>query len=236
MKKSVFDNFSKLKHEKNIREIYLFGSMARGDQDEYSDMDILIVIDNCLEDEYIKLKDKYASCLDVPVSWVSVYRINKILNMHKIGSYFLWHIKKEGKVIYSRDDELASLLLTLPKYANVEKDIDEYSEILLDIERELENELMCVEYELAVMASLIRNTCIAISYLSERLDFGRNSVVLFCFSKYKLNITMKEYEELYKYRLYHTGKINTVPKGKIAQLIKWIRIEKELLEIAKRGV
>ena len=46
---------------------------------------------------------------------------------------------------------------------------------------------------------------------------------------------MEEYEELYKYRLYHTGKISTVSKGEIGQLIKWISIEKELLEIAKRG-
>ena len=45
MNKSLLDSISKVKEEKNVEEIYLFGSVARGDEDEYSDIDILIVID-----------------------------------------------------------------------------------------------------------------------------------------------------------------------------------------------
>ena len=87
---------------------------------------------------------------------------------------------------------MPSLLLTLPRYNNTENDLEEYSEILSDIKCELNDEYICVEYELAVLASLVRNTCIAISYLDERLDFGRNSAVMYCFSKYKINISLKE--------------------------------------------
>ena len=54
MNKSLLDSISKVKDEKNVEEIYLFGSVARGDEDEYSDIDILIVIDDCTEDEYIE--------------------------------------------------------------------------------------------------------------------------------------------------------------------------------------
>ena len=128
---------------------------------------------------------------------------------------------------------MPSLLLTLPRYNNTENDLEEYSEILSDIKCELNDEYICVEYELAVLASLVRNTCIAISYLDERLDFGRNSAVMYCFSKYKINISLKEYKELYQYRLYHTNKIEYVPKGKVEQLKKWIEIENDLLKIAK---
>ena len=53
MNKSLLDSISKVKEEKNVEEIYLFGSVARGDEDEYSDIDILIVIDDCTEDENI---------------------------------------------------------------------------------------------------------------------------------------------------------------------------------------
>ena len=205
MNKSLLDSISKVKEEKNVEEIYLFGSVARGDEDEYSDIDILIVIDDCTEDEYIDWKNKFSNYLDIPVSWISLYRHSKILRMYESGSYFLWHIKKEGKIIYSRSNEMPSLLLTLPRYNNTENDLEEY---------------ICVEYELAVLASLVRNTCIAISYLDERLDFGRNSAVMYCFSKYKINISLKEYKELYQYRLYHTNKIECVPKGKVEQLKK----------------
>lgn len=103
MNQIIVSNIKKLSNEQNIREIYLFGSFARGDQDQYSDIDILIVIDDCTENEYIYYKDSFAQILKVPVSWLSVYRIGKIRKMHNSGSYFLWHIKKEGKVIYSSD-------------------------------------------------------------------------------------------------------------------------------------
>ena len=190
MNKSLLDSISKVKEEKNVEEIYLFGSVARGDEDEYSDIDILIVIDDCTEDEYIDWKNIFSNYLDIPVSWISLYRHSKILRMYESGSYFLWHIKKEGKIIYSRSNEMPSLLLTLPRYNNTENDLEEYSEILSDIKCELNDEYICVEYELAVLASLVRNTCIAISYLDERLDFGRNSAVMYCFSKYKLNSSL----------------------------------------------
>ena len=236
MNQIIVNNIEKLSHEQNIREIYLFGSFARGDQDQYSDIDILIVVDDCTENEYIKYKDSYAQILEVPVSWLSVYRIDKIKKMYNSGSYFLWHIKTEGKVIYSRDNELESLLLTLPRYTNIENDLNEYSEILSDIKDELDNKYISIDYELSVLASLVRNTCIAISYLNGKLDFGRNSVVIYCSSRYGLDIDLAEYEALYQYRLYHTGKIEKVPKGKMEQLKKWIKVEEVLLEIAKRGV
>lgn len=232
---SLLDDIGKLQKEKNIREIYLFGSVARGEQDEYSDIDILIVIDDCSEEEYIALKDKFAYLLNIPVSWLSVYRITKIMKMYTSGSYFLWHIKKEGKVLYSRNGELAGLLLTLPRYAGIESDLKEYDEILSDVRRELNNEYISVNYELAVLASLVRNTCIAISYLNGKLDFGRSSVVLYCFSEYTISVSLEEYEALYQYRLYHTGKISSVPEGEIECLKRWIQIESDLLEIAKRG-
>lgn len=236
MKVNPLGNIGKLTKEGNIREIYLFGSTAREEQDEYSDIDILIVIDDCSEEEYIKLKDKYAAFLNVPISWISVYRNNKIMKMYARGSYFLWHIKKEGKVLYSRGGELENLLLTLPRYADVESDLAEYDEILADIKCELENELISVGYELAVLASLVRNTCIAISYLNNRLDFGRNSAVMYCFSKYNFNVSLEEYKELYQYRLYHTGKVDCAPGDNMDSLKKWIKIESDLLEVAKRGV
>ncbi len=236
MELHLISNIDELRKERNVREIYLFGSVARGDYDEYSDVDILIVIDDCTEDEYIKIKDRYAILLNVPVSWLSVYRVSKIIQMHAVGSYFLWHIKKEGKELYSKEGELASLLLTLPQYAKVRSDLEEYESILADMECELNSEYISVEYELAVLASLVRNTCIAISFVNGRLDFGRNSVVLHCFTEYDFDICQEEYNRLYQYRLYQTGKMNSVPEGEKDFLRKWIEVERKLLFILKKGV
>lgn len=232
----IIENIIQLKFQDNIREIYLFGSVARGDQDEQSDVDILIVIDDCSEDDYIKYKKEYASILQIPVSWISLYRKKKILKMHEKGSYFLWHLKQEGKVLYSRENELDKLFSTLPRYRSMKEDIKEYQQILDDVKEELHNVYLCIEYELSVLASLVRNTCIMLSYLNNRFDFSRNQVVKYCIDKYQIDISLEEYKALYQYRSYETGKIQEVVKGKIDDINKWVKVEKQLLDIAEKEV
>ena len=232
----IMENIIQLKRQGNIREIYLFGSVARGDQDEQSDVDILIVIDNCSEDDYIKYKKEYASILQIPVSWISLYRETQILKMHEKGSYFLWHLKQEGKVLYSRENELDKLFATLPRYRGMKEDIKEYRQILDDVNEELHNVYLCIEYELSVLASLVRNTCIMLSYLNNRFDFSRNQVVKYCIDTYKIDVSLEEYRALYKYRSYETGKIQRVEKGKIEDINKWVKVENQLLDISEKEV
>lgn len=235
MRESLID---KLSNEINISEIYLFGSYARKDNDENSDIDILIVIDDCNEKEYISYKEKFAKTLHVPVEWISLYRASKILRMYQYGSYFLWHIKKEGINLYSRNNQLEKLLETLPKYKNVRNDLTEYKQIVEDIEHETEESYFDIDYELSVLASLVRNTCIAIAYLNGKFDFGRNSVIITCkqICNNSINFTLDEYIELYKYRLYQTGKLNSVKAGSKKLVLFWLECEKSLLEIALEGV
>ncbi|WMJ90286.1 nucleotidyltransferase domain-containing protein [Anaerocolumna sp. MB42-C2] len=224
--------------EKNIMEIYLFGSVARGENDEYSDIDILIVIDDCEEKEYVNYKRMFAEKLKVPVEWISLYRLSKIERMFKNGSYFLWHIKKEGIKQYSRSGDLEKLLISLPKYDGVLNDLMEYKQIVNDIYNELSNSYININYELSVLASLVRNTCIAIAYLNNEIDFGRKSVIITCKKIYKeqITFTLDEYSKLYDYRLFQTGKKYNVDNGSKEMLEYWIKCENELLEIAMEGV
>ncbi len=231
-------NFEKLAGQNIIEEIYLFGSVARGEDDQFSDVDILIIVQDCTEEEYIELKDYYAKILDIPVEWISLYRISKVEKMYNRGSYFLWHIKKEGIKLYSKTDWLEILLKTLPQYKDMEKDLQEYCDILKDIDLELQNEYIDSNYELSVLASLVRNTCIVLSYMNNRFDFGRESVIITCKDIYKKQIlfSLDEYIELYKYRLFETGKLNTLEKGSIELIKKWIYYERKLLKMALKGV
>ena len=47
---------------------------------------------------------------------------------------------------------------------------------------------------------------------------------------------MDEYKKLYMYRHYETGKLKQVPIGEKKDLKKWLLIEKQLLNIAKKEV
>ncbi len=229
----IKDRISEIVKYNNVREIYLFGSVARGDSDKYSDIDLLIVIDDCSENEYISLKNAFSKMMGIPASWISQYRISKVINMYEKGSYFLWHIKKEGVLLFTRNNQLPTLLLSLKKYNNVDDDLKEYHEIVFDIEKELSNKFLCEEYELAVLASLVRNTCIAIAYIDEKFEFGRYSAVEYCFLKYNIKVEISEFQKLYLFRLYQTGKVDAINKGDVGLINKWIAVEKELLEIAK---
>lgn len=238
MKKISIERLQDLETIENVEEIYLFGSVARGDDDEYSDVDILIIINECTDDEYIEYKEQFANILEVPLDWISLYKESKIRKMYDNGSYFLWHIKKEGIRLFSRCNKLNNLLKTLPKYKGIKEDLEQYLEILNDVKKELESEDICVNYELAVLASLVRNTCIAIAYLNNRYDFGRESVIISCIEEYpqKIKFTLREYNELYKYRLFQKGKLTEIAEGSREMLKTWMTYELQLLELALEGV
>ena len=64
-----------------IEDIYLFGSYARNEQDKYSDIDLLVIIQRCDENEYIQLKKNLSKQLNMPQEWISIYQKDKILEM-----------------------------------------------------------------------------------------------------------------------------------------------------------
>lgn len=234
-------NINKLLDFTNITEIYLFGSVARGDQDEFSDTDILIIIDDCNEYDFIYYKNKFANILNVPPSWISLYKFSKIKLMYNKGSYFLWHIKKEGIKLFSKTNKFTQLLDTLPSYKDALKDIKEYKEILNDIEIEYNNpftEYINYTYELSVLSSLVRNICITLAYINNVFDFGRISVIITIKKIYKSSIcfSLNEYNELYSYRLYQTSRIKKIKQGTSNLLNKWIEIVHSLINLAIKEV
>ena len=133
--------------------------------------------------------------------------------MHSYGSYFLWHIRTEGRILFSQSGLLEGLLQTLPAYSRIDDDLNDYSLIAKDIRESLESGFFVVQYELAILASLVRNTCIAICYMHDKFQFGRVSPVKITLELLgsRVSFTIEEYEELYSFRLARIRK-NTEPK------------------------
>lgn len=105
-----------IKQQEKIEEIWLFGSYARGEQDQYSDLDILVIMQECKEEEYKRMKLQLSQNMGIPLEWISLYEIHKIEEMAQKGSYFLWHIKQEGRMLYSKRSFLKNILENLPEY------------------------------------------------------------------------------------------------------------------------
>lgn len=93
-----------IKQQEKIEEIWLFGSYARGEQDQYSDLDILVIMQECKEEEYKRMKLQLSQNMGIPLEWISLYEIHKIEEMAQKGSYFLWHIKPgRQNVIFQKE-------------------------------------------------------------------------------------------------------------------------------------
>jgi hypothetical protein len=82
--------------------LYLFGSYSRGDFDEYSDLDILLIYNGELNEnneinKIIKNKEQELNKL----SNVSIYSVDSLNHYYNIGHLFAWHLALESKLIYT---------------------------------------------------------------------------------------------------------------------------------------
>lgn len=92
--------------EANASSIVLFGSQAREDEDEFSDVDLLVVSNLTVEANEIscsrRLRSKIPKALLPKNRWLSlmVYSQDEFERMYCRGSLFVAHILWEGVVLY----------------------------------------------------------------------------------------------------------------------------------------
>lgn len=196
----------------NVETVCLFGSIIRGDFDEFSDIDILIVIDDCDDILFFESKKLIENELGLPAHWISLYRKSTIQELRDYGSYFLWHVKNEGKILYSKTGFIERILNSIKEYTKVRSDLECYLVVCNDIRKSIQMDNLTFSYELSLLASLARNTCIAITYLCGIKVFGRVSAVETCKNilGQDLPFSIDDYIDLYKFRIAYTRNIKGI--------------------------
>ncbi len=86
----------------NLLRVVLYGSKARGDFSQHSDLDILVTVsrlDHLLRRKISDLGYDVGLRFDLPLS-VKVFDVQHEENMQSIGIPFMLNVRREGKAIY----------------------------------------------------------------------------------------------------------------------------------------
>lgn len=132
-------------------EIYIFGSMTRGEVSSTSDADVLVIQDNPEQDLF-------------PPSW-SVYSKKTIETYFAVGRLFAWHLHLEAVRVYPRSGSgfLADLGEPAP-YSSVAEDLADLRLLLENSLLELHNNSPSPIYELGLSYTAIRDIGMAASW------------------------------------------------------------------------
>lgn len=132
-------------------EIYIFGSMTRGEVSSSSDADVLVIQDNSEPDSF-------------PPSW-SVYSKKTIETYFATGRLFAWHLHLEAVRIYPRSGSGFLALLGEPApYSSLAEDLADLLLLLENSMVELRNDSPSPIYELGLAYTAIRDIAMAASW------------------------------------------------------------------------
>ena len=82
-----------------IREVWLFGSRARGDAQDGSDYDLLVVAKGAVSDLKRKVQDAEWACMELHNALVSSIVYTEAQWDERKQTPFGWNIQREGKLV-----------------------------------------------------------------------------------------------------------------------------------------
>ena len=98
LKKAIVFSYKKL----NLVKIILFGSWCRGEEDKYSDVDIIIIYET--KKRFLDRLEELYLMWDIPIAFdILAYTPEEFSRMLKEKNSFIERINKEGEIIYERD-------------------------------------------------------------------------------------------------------------------------------------
>lgn len=145
-----------------MKNIYVFGSVVRGEIDQYSDVDLLLVTDEKIE--------------DIDPNKYSIYTPQRIQQMYKEGNPFAWHLHYESKLVYTDHINFLEDLKCPEPYKNGKEDLIKFQKLFVDSLKSIEEDQFSLTFDLAMIFLAIRNfaTCYSLACY-DRPIFSRTS-------------------------------------------------------------
>lgn len=156
--------------------VYVFGSVARGDCDPRSDLDLLAVVadgDGKVPDGAVTAHvPAHLAALERSISWYGRRRLER---MFANGELFAWHLHGEAVPLHEAERVIAAFGRPTP-YRDAAADVASFEKVLAGIPAQLEASPGNAAYELGLVYVCLRNIAMAASaVLCPRPDFSRYS-------------------------------------------------------------
>lgn len=228
--------FEKLKELSDVLAVVLFGSSARGDNDLHSDKDIFIMCRDIPRQKLIAFKSIHIYNGLEKDGNICVYRSKDILKMAGKGSLFLWHLKLEGKLIFSKDGIFEDIISELKEYEDYKESFQIYLKILEDIKGYHYKHRHLSEFDLAILFTLSRNTCMQLCVKNGIPKFGRKDVYTTAAKIYgsDLPITEKLYDYLFGWKRWYERGVRQSRSE--MNVYKWCKVIEDVEKLVQFGV
>lgn len=207
---------------------WLYGSVARGDYDSDSDLDILVIAD---DDDVLPNIDGLTAVL--PQSQhrsIRRYSWSEVEGMAAYGSLFLRHVHLEGRALLPGDGtaRLVRILQDLGPYTETERDLSGFRVALNDVERSLIDGGEPA-FELSIIATVIRHSSILASYHMGKVAFGRERSIRVTFAEFDMRDMADSALQLYSFRLQKSRGLVAPIEPSIELACAWLSIAREYL-------
>ncbi len=134
-----------------IHDIYVFGSICRGESSPTSDVDVLVIPFAGESSEF-------------PSGW-SIYSPKLIQEYYAKGRLFAWHLHLEAKCVFSSDElSFLSRLGSPAPYSTMIDDINDLENLLQQAVTELKNGTRNIIYELGIIYTALRDLAMSASW------------------------------------------------------------------------
>lgn len=158
--------------------LYLFGSAARGDSDDSSDLDVLAIYDE--QPEVALRKSVLNSVCEKFGDRVTLaeYSTDRLAAMFDNGHLFAWHLYQEAKPV-----QISGLIAQQPSlfrppapYVAGIEDANRFVGLLSSVVNEVQDESCSLVHEAGLAYLALRNIAMSLSIkLQKRADFTRHS-------------------------------------------------------------
>lgn len=176
--------------------VLLYGSRSRGDHDEFSDADALVLSERPGHASLSRAVERLvATECGVPQELVSVssYSFREMRRMASAGTLFARHIATESRVLVGEAAGLEAFkaaLALLPSKAHPVQaaDLLTYRTALRDVEEALDTALVDYQFELIELRTLLRHLSVLSSAADAAPTFGRSASFDLLVARYDLPV------------------------------------------------